>query len=319
MDTSARMLRLLSLLQLHRHWSGAELAERLEVSERTLRRDVDRLRQLGYLVESVRGIEGGYQMAAGASLPPMVFEHDEAVALAIGLRDVAHGDDTETAAASVRALAKLVAILPPVVRHQVEIVADVTDSRATGWASVTPPPDVLGTVAQACRDGVRLTFTYRTADQVETQRYVEPYRLVTRGRRWYLVAFDPDRDDWRTFRVDRMSQPSPSRNQFTPRALPADDLAEYVAERIRALRTTHHVEIIVEVDGDTARKAIGRWVTVEDLAADRCRLTMTTDSFDWPLLAVSSLNAEFEVVGPAALKDHLAGVGVLLARNTPPG
>ncbi len=319
MDTSARMLRLLSLLQLHRHWPGAELAERLEVSERTLRRDVDRLRQLGYHVESARGIEGGYQMAPGSALPPMVFDHDEAVALAIGLRDVAHGDNAETAEASIRALAKLVAMLPPAVRRQVEVMADVTESPPTGWASVTPPPDVLGTVAQACRDGVRLTFSYRTAEQVETERYVEPYRLVTRGRRWYLFAFDPDRDDWRTFRVDRMADPTPSRNQFTPRPLPADDVGEYVAARIQSLRSIHHVEIIAHTDAETARRALGRWVEVEDLHDDRCRLTMTTDTFDWPLLAVSTLGVDFEVVGPPELRAHLDHVGDLLTRNNADG
>ena len=261
-DSSARMLRLLTLLQLHRHWPGADLADRLSVSERTIRRDVDRLRTLGYHVDSVPGATGGYQMAAGGTMPPTVFDRDEAVALAVGLRDVAHGTNPNTAEASLRALAKLTAILPGDVCQQIELVGDVTETTPFSHAASGPSPETLGAAAQACRDVVRLHFDYAAADGAHTRRYVEPYRLVTRGRRWYLVGFDLDRNDWRTFRIDRMAQLQPARNTFTPRPLPADDLAAYVGERIRALRPSYDIVIRINAPRDTVQHAFGRLAEV---------------------------------------------------------
>ena len=305
-DTSARMLRLLSLLQLHRHWPGVELAGRLEVSERTVRRDIDRLRSLGYPVESLPGSAGGYQMGAGSALPPMVFDHDEAIALAIGLRDVAHGSDPSTAEASLRALAKLTAMLPPSVRHHIDLMSTVTDSNPLlRW---TPSPDVavLGTIAQACRDLVRLTFQYTAADDASSQRYVEPYRLVTLGRRWYLVAFDLDRNDWRTFRVDRAHEPVPSRNCFDARDLPAKDLSSYIKARIRDLRPTTEIELLVHAPVEKVTAVLGRWATVS--AGSRrgsSRVRMTVESFDWPMMTLASIEADFTVVSPPEFRNYL--------------
>ena len=314
--TGARLFRLLSLLQHHRHWSAVDLAERLEVSERTVRRDVDRLRQLGYPVESSRGIDGGYELAAGPSLPPLLLDEREAVALAVGLHGAAHSIHRDVAEASVSALAKVVGMLPPAVRSQVETVADVT---VGGQWSDSPPAgtlsaDVLGNIAQACRDGVRVRFSYSTADGTGSERYVEPYRLVTLASRWYLVAFDVDRGDWRTFRVDRVADPVPSRNTFTPRPLPAEDLVAYIRERIASMRTVHHVELVVHAPLERVR-SLARWAAVTATSdPDRTLLTMDTDSLDWPVLALSSLECEFEVVGPPELAVRLRECAERFAR-----
>lgn len=318
-DTSSRMLQLLNLLQLHRYWHGPDLAERLGVSARTLRRDIDRLRGLGYLIESVRGQEGGYQMASGASLPPLVFTDEEAVALAIGLRDVAHGSDPATAEASLHALAKLTATLPPSVRRRIELMAHVTEGPDAIRHQDQPPAHVLGTVAQACQDTVRLRFGYRAfgaaEDDESVERYVEPYRLVTRGRRWYLVAFDLDRDDWRTFRVDRISEPAPARNSFTPRPLPAQDLSRYVGNRIRELRPQHRVEIDVDVAADVARTRLGKWASVSPITTTSARVTLTTSDLDGALFAIFAIGAPFHVVTPE-LAEHVEQRSKLLSMRS---
>jgi predicted DNA-binding transcriptional regulator YafY len=305
-DTSARMLRLLSLLQLHRHWPGAELAERLEVSERTVRRDIDRLRALGYPVESLPGVAGGYQMGVGSSLPPMVFDDEEAIALAIGLRDVAHGSDPSTAEASLRALAKLTAMLPGSVRRQLELVSSVTDENPFVRRLPTPDVSTLGAIAQACRDGVRLRFDYTSGREDPSHRYVEPYRLVTRGRRWYLVAFDLDRNDWRTFRVDRARDPQPSKNSFDPRELPSTDLPAYISARIRDLRPTIEVEVVVEAPIERVAAKVGRWAEVTvGPRPSTSRVRMQAESFDWPSTMLAGLDADFTIVKPAEFHDLL--------------
>ncbi len=283
----SRILQLLELLQQHRYWHGPDLAARLGVSLRTLRRDVERLRSLGYQIDSVRGVDGGYQMASGSSLPPMVFSDEEAVALAVGLREVAHGTDPAAAQASISALAKLTAILPAAVRKRVELIQDVTEGPGAFSRGDQPRADVLGTVAQACQDGVRLRFGYLEA----AERYVEPYRLLTRGRRWYLVAFDLDRDDWRTFRLDRMTAPVPTRNTFTPRPLPAEDLNRYLARRIQDLRPQVAVEFEVAAPADEVTARVGRWATVHPAGRGRARVTMTVEDLDWAILAMVSSGA----------------------------
>jgi predicted DNA-binding transcriptional regulator YafY len=317
-NTSARLLRLLSLLQHHRHWSGVELAERLDVSERTVRRDVDRLRQLGYPVESSRGVDGGYELTAGSSMPPLLLDEREAIALAVGLHGAAHSVHRDVAEASVSALAKVVAMLPPTLRGQVRLVGDVTVNGSWNAGARAPSAlsaDVLGRVAQACRDGVRLRFDYTAADATASQRYVEPYRLVTLASRWYLIAYDADRADWRTFRVDRISDPVMSRNTFAPRPLPADDLAAFVRRRIGSLKDTYQVELIVHAPIEHVRRVDGSWATITETAdPDRTRLVIETDSLDWPVLALSALGAEFEVVGPPEFTAHLRGCAERFAR-----
>src|SRR5690606_25003716 len=203
-DTTARALRLLSLLQARRWWTGAELRERLSVSERSLRRDVERLRALGYPIEATPGPAGGYRLGAGAEMPPLLLDEEEAVAMAVGLRTAALGGIAGMEDASVRALAKLEQVVPPRVWHDVALFRSlpVADGGSQPQAEVGP----LLTVARACRDGERIRFHYRSRQGEETERHVEPHHLVMVYRRWYLLAFDRDRDDWRTFRVDRMGE-----------------------------------------------------------------------------------------------------------------
>ena len=205
-ETSSRLLELLSLLQARRDWPGAELAERLEVSGRTIRRDVERLRALGYPVESLTGPAGGYRLRAGTAMPPLLLDEDEAIAIAVGLRTAARASVTGIEETSIRALVKLEQVLPAHLRRRVA---------ALGSATIAPPvtgptvdPQHLTTIAAACRDSECLRFDYRSRDGTATRREVEPHSLVNLGRRWYLVAWDRRREDWRTFRVDRLSRPA---------------------------------------------------------------------------------------------------------------
>src|SRR5712691_12421317 len=230
-NTSSRTLRLLSLLQTHRFWPGDELADRLQISPRTLRRDIDRLRELGYPVDAQRGVDGGYQLAAGAVLPPLVLDDEEAVALAIGLRTAAQGAVVGIEEASVRALAKVVQVMPPRLRRRVDALRSATE-QAVWAAGPTIDAGLLTAVAQACRDEERLRFSYTVQSGEQTARHVEPHRLVSLGRRWYLVAFDLTRQDWRSFRVDRLDSPRSTSMRFSPRELPASDAVAFVRRGI---------------------------------------------------------------------------------------
>lgn len=316
-NTSSRTLQLLSLLQTHRYWPGAELAERLEVSVRTLRRDVDRLRDLGYPVQANRGVEGGYQLAAGATLPPLVIDDEEAVALAVGLQAAAQSAITGIAESSVRALTKVVQVMPPRLRRRVETLRAMTVGGMTvGDARPTIDPDVLTTVAQACRDTERLEFTYATRDGERSARHVEPHRLVSLGRRWYLVAYDLTRHDWRSFRLDRLDQPRSTAARFRPRELPAEDAATFVRAGIDSLPASYTVEALVHAPAATVRDRIGRWVTVEDIDGQRCLLRMSSDSLDWPTMALGSVGADFEVLSPSELHEHVHDWGQRFSRAT---
>src|SRR5271165_4548736 len=215
LETSARLLGLLSLFQAQRYWSGAELSERLEVTARTLRRDVDKLRSLGYPVNSTSGTAGGYQLGAGATLPPLLLDDDEAVAVAVGLRTAASGTVAGIEEASVRALSKLQQVLPVRLRSRVRALhAFILPLANTG---PTVNAEALSKIAGACRDYERLRFRYRNRDAVESVREVEPHRLVHTGRRWYLAAWDAGRENWRTFRVDRIEPPISTGQRFNPR------------------------------------------------------------------------------------------------------
>jgi predicted DNA-binding transcriptional regulator YafY len=206
-NTSARMLRLLSLLQTHRYWPGGELADRLEVSPRTLRRDVDRLRELGYPVDASRGVAGGYQLQAGAAVPPLLLDDEEAVAIAVGLRTAAAGAVAGFEETSVRALAKVIQLLPPRLRRRIDALQAVTSPGVLGGGP-TLDASALTTIAMACRGEERLRFRYTPRAGDTSDRHVEPHRLVSLGRRWYLIAWDTGRGDWRSFRVDRLTAPA---------------------------------------------------------------------------------------------------------------
>jgi len=305
-NPSGRTLRLLSLLQSRRYWPGAELADRLEVSARTLRRDVDRLRELGYPVGARRGVDGGYQLAAGAVLPPLLLDDEEAVAIGVGLHSaIQAGTVTGIEEASVRALTKVVQVMPSRLRRRIDALGAMTVPAP--WQGTTPSvdADVLVSLAQACRDGERLEFSYTAHGGEQTTREVDPHRLVLLGRRWYLVAYDLTRFDWRTFRLDRLTGPRVTGAHAIPRELPAGDAAEFVRSGIEHLPSRHQVEVRIDAPAAVVRDRIGPWGTLEELDRDRCVLRMSSDSLDWPTVALGHAAAGFEVVSPPALVDHL--------------
>ncbi|HWL43231.1 MAG TPA: YafY family protein [Ilumatobacter sp.] len=315
-DTTARTMRLLSLLQRRRYWPGPELAGRLEVSARTLRRDVERLRSLGYAVESDRGVEGGYRLESTAGLAPLLVDNDEAVALAVGLHLAAQGSQ-ELAEASVGALTKVLAQLPAEQRRRADTVRAAT-AVGPGGLSAGPPLGVLAAVAGACRDRVRLSFGYVAADGAASERYVEPHGLVVLGTRYYLVAFDLDRADWRTFRVDRVDDPRPARTPFPARELPHHDLREYVRIGQRSVRGSCRVVIDVVRPADELREVYGRWVDVADLGGGRSRLTMDVDDFTWPMSIVANADAPFTVIEPPELQAKVAAAAATFAAAAGP-
>ncbi|MCW2878751.1 MAG: transcriptional regulator [Sphaerisporangium sp.] len=314
-NTSSRTLRLLSLLQTHRYWPGTELADRLEVSVRTLRRDVDRLRELGYPVEAQRGAEGGYQLAAGAALPPLVVDDEEAVALAVGLRMAAQGSVAGIEESSVRALTKIVQVMPPRLRRRIEALRAATVPTVWGTGP-TVDAGVLTAVAQACRDEERLRFSYKARGGELTDRHVEPHRLVSLGRRWYLVAYDLTRHDWRSFRLDRLDGPRSTAERFRPRELPAEDAAAFVRNGIDNIAAPHSFEAVVHAPAGTVRGLIGQWATVEEIDEGRCRLRMTSETLDWPAMALGVVGAEFEVIHPPELIGHLRDWATRFTRAT---
>jgi predicted DNA-binding transcriptional regulator YafY len=313
-NTSSRTLRLLSLLQTHRYWPGNELADRLGVSVRTLRRDVDRLRELGYPVEAQRGVDGGYQLAAGAALPPLMVDDEEAVALAVGLQAAAQGPVEGIAEASARVLAKVVRVMPGRLRRRVEAIRAVTVPVSWG-ATANVDPGVLTAVALCCRDTERLRFAYTAAGGQRTDRHVEPHRLVGIGRRWYLVAYDLTRHDWRSFRLDRLADPRGTGDPFRPRELPAGDAAEFVRAGLVNAPRPYEVEVLVDAPVATVRERIGRWSTVEEVDAGRSRVRMTADALDWPVMALGVVGADFHVVGPPELLHQVHEWGARFTRS----
>jgi predicted DNA-binding transcriptional regulator YafY len=301
-----RILRLLSLLQSRRHWEGSDLAGRLGVSPRTLRRDIDRLRDLGYPVEARRGVDGGYRLAAGAVLPPLLLDDEEAVAIGVGLQSaVQAGTVIGIEEASVRALGKLTQVLPSRLRRRTEALAAMTVPAPWTEAAAGVDADVLVSLAQACRDGERVAFAYTARTGERTNREVDPFRLVLLGRRWYLVAWDLGRFDWRTFRLDRLAEPRPTGARAVPRHLPADDAAAFVRSSLDNVPWRHRVEVLIDAPADVVRQRIGPWGTLEAAGPARCRLLMTTDSLDWAMLALGNAAADFEVMSPPELVEHL--------------
>jgi len=316
LETSARLLRLLSLLQARRDWSGPDLADRLGVSARTVRRDVDRLRQLGYPVHAGTGTAGGYRLGAGAALPPLLLDDEEAVAVAVGLRTAAGGTVAGIEETSVRALAKLEQVLPSRLRHRVSALQAVTVPLAASGPTVAP--DTLTLIAAACRDHQRLRFDYRHHDGQESVRTTEPHRLVHTGRRWYLVAWDTEREDWRTFRVDRIAPRTPTGPRFVPRQPPDREAAGYTswsvsnaAYRYRARFTMH-----------APASAVAALVTptsglVEAIDDERCHLYTGSNALDALALYVALIGVDFEVDEPPELVDRIRLIADRLHRATP--
>lgn len=313
MSTSARMLSLLSLLQTHRFWPGEELAERLDVSGRTLRRDVERLRDLGYDVDATRGVAGGYQLRAGGNLPPLVLEDDEAVAIAAGLRSAAAGSVSGLEETAVQALTKVVALMPPKLRRRMDALASQTEAPTPWRDGPTVDAVLLTTLAQVCRDDEAVRFSYSARGAEVTERRVEPHRLVSLGRRWYLVAYDRDRQDWRTFRVDRIRDPQPSGQRFRPRELPAESALAFVQAGLRQMPQRYAVAVLIEAPVGRVRFAAGRWAQVEAVDERTSRLTMNVDDLQWPVMILAQVGAPFTVQSPVELREEAARVAALFA------
>jgi predicted DNA-binding transcriptional regulator YafY len=265
--TTTRTLELLSLLQSHRHWTARELVDRLDVSERTLRRDVERLRELGYSIESTRGVAGGYRLEAGTGLPPLLLSDDEGVAIAVGLRSQAAAGLRGAEHTTMSALAKIEQVLPPALRRRIEAlqaVATPTGGPGSGpgsgpGAAPSVDSDLLGLLALCCRDGERVRMRYTDAAGVPSARSIEPHRLVPLGRRWYLLAWDRDRDDWRTFRLDRIADVFPTRVHFTPRELSDEDALERVQRAVRWRDQGVTARIVVDLPVEEFRARLGWW------------------------------------------------------------
>jgi predicted DNA-binding transcriptional regulator YafY len=312
-NTSGRMLRLLSLLQTHRYWAGSELAERLDVSDRTLRRDVDRLRELGYPVNATPGVAGGYQLEAGAALPPLLLDDDEAVAIAVGLHQAASGAVAGLEETSVRALTKVVRMMPPRLRRRIDALGAYTVPAVLGGGP-TVDAEALTVIAQACRDDERLRFDYTARDGARAMRLVEPNRLVTVGRRWYLVAWDVDRADWRTFRVDRLADPRSTRFRFAPREVPGGDPAEFVRQGLSAIASRYQVDVVVATAAADVERVVTGWGTVEPIDDRSCRLRMAVDGLEWPAMVLAAVGADFEVVEPPELREDVGRIAALFGR-----
>jgi predicted DNA-binding transcriptional regulator YafY len=314
-NTSSRTLRLLSLLQTRRYWPGEELAGQLQVSPRTLRRDIDRLRELGYPIQAQRGVAGGYQLAAGTALPPLVVDDEEAVALALGLQAAAQGAVEGIAESSVRALAKVVQVMPARLRRRVQALGAMTVPAS--WeapAGVSVDPGVLTTLALACRDAERVRFSYTAAGGQQTGRHVEPHRLVLLGRRWYLAGYDLDRNGWRSYRLDRLAGPRGTGARFRPRELPAADAAAFVRAGIQSTRAGYDIEVIAEAPAEVVRERIGRWADVTEISATRCRVRMTADALEWPIMGLGMVGADFQVVAPPELIEWVRDWGARFSR-----
>ncbi|WP_028280794.1 YafY family protein [Arthrobacter sp. H5] len=303
LETSARLLQLLSLLQLRREWTGSALAARMEVTERTVRRDIGKLRTLGYPIHASPGIAGGYQLGAGAQLPPLLLDDDEALAVAIGLSAVTASPVSGLGEASVRALTKLEQVLPGRLRPKFSGLR----TAVTRMAAVSTPvnPEVLTALSAAITERRTVVFRYERHDGESSRRVVQPYRLVDTGRRWYLVAWDATREDWRTFRVDRcQSIPSP-RERFTSRPLPEEDLAAYVQKSIT--RSPYKYDIVVRIHAplaDVAQKVPSDTAELEDDGGTRTIMRTGADSLDWPLMHLVAMDMEFEILEPALLRER---------------
>ncbi|GHB18073.1 helix-turn-helix transcriptional regulator [Streptomyces chryseus] len=318
-DTPARLLHLLSLLQTPREWPGSELAERLRVSRRTVRRDIDRLRELGYPVQATMGADGGYRLVAGKAMPPLVLDDEEAVAIAVGLRAGAGHAVEGIEEASVRALAKLEQVLPSRLRRQVSTLQAATIPLTSGDGA-TIDPHTLTVMAGAATGQERLRFCYRSGDGSESKRLVEPHRLVSTGRRWYLVAYDLDRDAWRTFRVDRVSEPFATGARFAPRGLPSGNAAEFIRRSLNRFQERYRVVATFDAPAAFVAARLPSSLGAPEPVTDddgRCRLDVTcTDSMEWLGIRLALVDCEFTVSEPPELVDFLAQLGGRASRAT---
>lgn len=313
LQTPARLLRLLSMLQARRSWQGAELSQRLEVTDRTLRRDIDRLRSLGYPVHSTSGVAGGYSLGAGASLPPLMLDNDEGVAVFIGLKQVSGGSIAGIEDAAMRALAKLERVLPARVRKTVQTLgANILRLSDSGPRVEL---EAVSTLAEACHDQVQIRFRYRDQHGQDSERLVEPQRVVHMERRWYLVAFDNLRDDYRTFRLDRLSLPIERGAAFSPRPFPGGDLTGYVTRALSTGPHAQHASLLLHAGFDEAKARLHPSLgTLEPVSETRCRLRMWSPSLEFTASWVGMVPLEFEIESPIELNAQLRMVAGRIAR-----
>jgi predicted DNA-binding transcriptional regulator YafY len=320
-DPTARVLQLLSLLQTYKFWSGMELSERLGVSARTLRRDVERLRELGYPVDATPGVAGGYRLTSGAHMPPLLLDDDEAVAIAVGLRAAAGASVDGIEDTAVRAMAKLEQVLPDRLRRRVRAVhSNVTPLRWGGSEGPKVDAEALAVLAQACRDSEEVRFEYQARDGEETRRLVQPHQLVSAGRRWYLVAWDCRRQDWRTFRLDRLHSPQLAGARFKPRPLPADDAAQFVAQSLSAMPMAHNAVVVARGPVDRIRDVVG-WAgaEVEEVDPETCRIKLRAESPHWldSIIAMLAVVASVEVTEPPEVAARVARMAERLVSSRP--
>ena len=313
--TAARLLKLLALLQANRECSGAELADRLGVAPRTLRRDIERLRGLGYPVHATQGT-AGYRLGAGAALPPLLLDEDEAVAVAVGLRTAAGGSVAGLEETSLRALAKLEQLLPSRLRHRV---AALHTSTVRIGGGPTVDPDTLMTIAEACRRRERLRFDYISPRGGHTVRSAEPHRLVSFDRRWYLVAWDTDRADWRTFRVDRLTPRTPTGPRFVPRDPPGGDFAAYLSHRLSSQTWPCRATVVLHESAEAAAERVWPGTGVVEAVDDRsCLLHVGADTPSTLVWMITSVDVDFTLVsGPPELTDALRAQAARCLRAIP--
>jgi predicted DNA-binding transcriptional regulator YafY len=319
-DTPARLLRLLVLLTSRPQWSAQEITDRLEVTPRTLRRDVTRLRDLGYPIESTTGPYGGYTLGAGGRLPPLLLDDDEAVAVSVGLRELSRLADPMIAEAALGALAKVAQVLPSALRDRVSALAEVTEGIGGPARGEDDPAVDVGTLmmlAMACRRLERIRFDYRTGEGQASRRHAEPHRLVSLRRRWYLVAFDLDRDDWRTYRIDRISNPISTGARSTPRTAP--DAAALVSEGV-ALRI-YDIQAVVRAHcpPSVAAHEISPTIGVVDAGPDDAQTTIVRigGDADWIARYLAGLPFRVEVLEPDEVRAEVRRLAHRLLREHP--
>lgn len=310
-STSARLLHLLSLLQTRPVWTGPELVGELGVSPRTVRGDIGKLRELGYPVYSTSGVAGGYRLGPGAKLPPLLLDEDEAAAVALGLGGAAPGSVAGFEAASTRARAKLDQVLPARVRHRVESLR--ASTVIPGHSGAEADPAVLTTIADTVRERHRLRFDYRTHTGEGQRRDTEPHRLVYLGRRWYLVAWDRDRTDWRTFRVDRIHPRIPTGPRFEPRQPPTDDLVSYVSTGRRLARLRYRAKVTVYRPAADLIGWLPEGIALEPLDDQRCLVHAGGESAHILAAHITFIDADYEVDGPPEVLAALRAIGERIA------
>jgi predicted DNA-binding transcriptional regulator YafY len=312
MDTPVRLLRLLTLLSARPWWHGADLADRLEVTDRTLRRDVTRLRSLGYPVDATTGPYGGYRLGAAGHLPPLLLDDDEGVAAAVALRAVSGGGGSGLETAALSALTKLDQVLPVQLRERVTALRTVT----VGLRSAELPPadlDVLVVIAVACRRPERLRFTYLDGQGNTTDRLVEPFRLVYTARQWYLVAYDSSRQDWRTFRVDRISEPKGTGVPFERTDVP--DAAALVARGVALAAHAIQARVRLYATAEEAARHVGPTVGVVESSDGETTIVAIGGDVDWIASYVAGLQCRFEVLEPPEVRARVRALGTRLARD----